>query len=850
MENASLLDEKRTVTAQLSQASESFQKFKERSIRLQQHLEAEKASLMDLVAQEARYKNTYQNASNNKENLKRRQKRIDQDIAIASKESAGCRRNLSRINEALELIQQQQSDLNSRTHRIEEKLNRKIASLSQQVKESQRIELERNQIRSQHTALKKMAESYAWYRDGVKSIMKVRQEPAEAGHENLSRSIIGLMADILEPEPNYETAVEAVLGESLQYILVKEQQAGIQAVDYLQQTGTGRGGFIPINAAKPLASYGVKMPEPSDLLLNHISVKEGFQHIAAALLGHVAVADTLADALTLFNANGKLQTIVTKDGNVVSHQGLLIGGSKEKLSGILSKKQELKQLARQAKALDKTLEAAKETQQAMESGLRQLETDLQKHLEEKSNLAQEGLETEKSAFKASEALKQAQRHFEILQLESEQLTGEESDIEEEIHKYNHAIADIEAKVQTAQQSVSQTTEKIEAVSREMDRSNQTIVDYRLKLTSLTASIENSDHTLKRLQDFYQDGLKRLDQLSKEIVDKKQKRASLQEKVERFEKQLLDLYQQLKMLDEQLKENEAHFVAIDEELQQNDTLISDIQNEREQTLQKIRLLEIEQSQQTMKRENIANRLEERFHISVNALRQRYQDETSTHEVDIRELEADLEKYKNKMARLGDVNMSAIDEFETLKTRYDFLTAQREDLEKAIEDLHSVIKKINRITQERFTKTFDAVNQKLSEVFPRLFEGGTASLVLTEPNNPLETGVEYMIHPPGKKLTRMSLLSGGEKALSAIAFIFSIFLIKPTSFCLMDEIDAPLDDANVFRFNDLLKVIGEKSQIIMVTHNKRTMEFADTLFGITMGEKGVSKVVTVNFDRQSN
>ncbi|MFC1877641.1 chromosome segregation protein SMC, partial [Thermodesulfobacteriota bacterium] len=174
----------------------------------------------------------------------------------------------------------------------------------------------------------------------------------------------------------------------------------------------------------------------------------------------------------------------------------------------------------------------------------------------------------------------------------------------------------------------------------------------------------------------------------------------------------------------------------------------------------------------------------------------------------------------------------------------------DLDKAIQDLHKVIKKINRITQERFINTFNAVNEKLAEVFPRLFEGGTAKLILTDPDKPLETGVEYMIHPPGKKLTRMSLLSGGEKAMSAIAFIFSIFLIKPTSFCLMDEIDAPLDDANVFRFNDLLKVIGQKSQIIMITHNKRSMEFADTLFGITMGEKGVSKIVSVNFDRQAN
>ena len=140
----------------------------------------------------------------------------------------------------------------------------------------------------------------------------------------------------------------------------------------------------------------------------------------------------------------------------------------------------------------------------------------------------------------------------------------------------------------------------------------------------------------------------------------------------------------------------------------------------------------------------------------------------------------------------------------------------------------------------------MNEKLKEVFPRLFEGGTARLILTDPQNPLETGVEYMIHPPGKKLTRMSLLSGGEKALSAIAFIFSLFLIRPAAFCMMDEIDAPLDDANVFRFNNLLKLIGEKSQIVLVTHNKRSMEFADTLFGITMELKGVSKVVSVNFE----
>jgi chromosome segregation protein len=153
----------------------------------------------------------------------------------------------------------------------------------------------------------------------------------------------------------------------------------------------------------------------------------------------------------------------------------------------------------------------------------------------------------------------------------------------------------------------------------------------------------------------------------------------------------------------------------------------------------------------------------------------------------------------------------------------------------------------VSQARFLETLSQVNEKMQEVFPRLFEGGTARLVMTDPDAPLETGVEFLIHPPGKKLTRMSLLSGGEKAMAAIAFIFSIFLIKPASFCLLDEIDAPLDDANVTRFNNLLRLIGEKSQIVMITHNKRSMEFADTLMGVTMPQKGISKIVSVNLQK---
>jgi len=246
--------------------------------------------------------------------------------------------------------------------------------------------------------------------------------------------------------------------------------------------------------------------------------------------------------------------------------------------------------------------------------------------------------------------------------------------------------------------------------------------------------------------------------------------------------------------------------------------------------------------------LENRLKENYHDPIPQLRSEFGTKLEkikhTPDFQIEDLGDDLLRLKKRIVNMVDINLGAIKEYEQLQERYTFLAEQRDDLIKAIEDLHKVINKINTITRTKFLETFERINAQLKDVFPRLFEGGTARLELTHPDKPLETGVEFMIHPPGKKLTRMSLLSGGEKALSAIALIFSIYLIKPASFCLMDEIDAPLDDVNILRFNNLLKIIGEKSQIVMITHNKNTMEFADTLFGITMEKKGISKVVSVD------
>jgi chromosome segregation protein len=814
---------------------------------------------VDKVAQEARSKNIYQNASSNKENLKRRLKRANEEEAIAKKEATDALKRETRANEQLKSLKQKIGDLSNRIEIKGKQLDVKSKTLANQVKQVQTLEFEQNNFKSTYATLKKMEDDFEWYKDGVKAIMKASGskpgDPNSSIHQKFSKlqnDVICLMADIIDPMPTFATAVEAALGESLQYILVKDQQAGLDALDYLQSHSAGRSGFIPVSTIRQIEYGQQKKPDLSKLLLNHVSVKEGFEKITSALLGHVLVVNDIEEAKTIFNRNGALQTVVTKNGDILSHQGLIIGGSKDNFTGIFTKKQEIRDLKHSINDLDGKLQSARTDQTDMESELRIFESDLQKLIEQKNKASQQEVDAEKDYYKASEDLKHCRHHLEIVRLEQEQLMGEESDADEELAKYNKALAEISDQIISLQNTVAEKSAQAESISAKVNTFDQETVELKLKLTSLNAGLENSSNTENRLKEFLDDNIEQLEQLSAEINRKNQKQSALKKKIKEYENNLYANYEDIKILQHAIDKNEDNYQKIDSTLKDSDDNISGIRKKREKVLEKFRMLELEQSQRHLKRENIENRLIERYHKTIAEFKTEYEELPNGLEQTLKmspdEMEEELFRLKKKIENFNDVNLSAITEYEQLKTRYDFLSEQREDLVKAVEDLRKVIRKIDRITQERFMNTLNLVNEKLGEVFPRLFEGGSAKLLLSQPDNPLETGVEYMIHPPGKKLTRMSLLSGGEKALSAIAFIFSLFLIKPTSFCLLDEIDAPLDDVNVFRFNNLLQLIGEKSQIVLVTHNKSSMEFADTLFGITMEQKGISKVVSVNFEKR--
>ena len=812
---------------------------------LKQQRDGLKSELMKLTAEEARYHNICQTASENKEGLLKKKQEIRTDRITSARNVTRIKNEREKLQAELEAVIGLIGDLDRRISETSAKLDAKHKALSEQIRVVQAADIERSQIKSKYIEIKKLDDNFEWYKDGVKSIMR----QAAAGEAAGGRlGIRGIIAEIVKPDPGYETATEAALGESLQYIVIDDHQAGARFIEELRTRHSGRSGFIPVSEFGDKDAGGASSSPPGGLdpLIDHISVSPEYAPIMNALIGHVFLAPDITEALKLWHQpNGHIKkTIVTPEGDLVSSLGIIVGGSKDRMDGILAKKHEIKELVRRIDELTTALDQARQAQSAIEIDVREIEQDLQKLKKDRNQASFRQVELEKENYRMSADLDAANHRLEILELEEQQLDGEETDLDDEINKFNQALAAVQKRLRETESMIAQAGESVNQASLNYEAFNQATMELRLKLSASQAELESNQKTLTRLRSFQTDTAQRREQIIQEIRAKAEKVQALVHTIRQHEGNLASAYSSLKQMEEKLAQNESVYNEIAERITETDRRFTEIRGQREKNAEKIRFLEREQADRTIKQEGIVHKLEDLYSASFASIRQTYEPLLAETDKSVADMETELTTLREKIARIGDVNLGAISEYEEHKDRLAFLTTQHDDLVAAIEDLHKVIRKINRVTQQLFLDTFHAINQKMDEVFPRLFEGGKAELVLADPNQPLESGVELMIHLPGKKLTRLSLLSGGEKALSAIAFIFSIFLLKPTSFCLMDEIDAPLDEANVYRFNELLKIIGEKSQIIMITHNKKTMEFADKLLGVTMEKKGISKIVAVD------
>jgi len=691
------------------------------------------------------------------------------------------------------------------------------------------VEADLNIHQSRLSSLRSLTENFEGYKIGVRTIMKATDLKARR-----EGRIMGLVADVIHVDPKYEQAVEAVLSDTLQYIIVESQKDGKEAVDYLKLKARGRSSFVPITELNGQNDY--KQHNGFPLLRDLVSVPDSYKPLISILLGNAALVEDLDQAISAWKENGRDQCLVTPDGDMVDNRGVISGGKLASTSrGLLARKREIKELEEKVKECEGKAEALKTKLNTVSLELEGKTSSLDDLIDEKSDCQEKVNDLDRVIFRLGQEMDQLDKL-------SSRISDELEKISKEQIRHENALSKIKSELQLSEDNRKKEEKYLHQKEVELKESEEEFEQIRDELEKLKLDHRLSQEEergllreIERIEDFIHETHQKV-----EKIEEDQKYQELLKSEESLRGGLEGLHEKLEKATDAVNGAEQDRSQFQAEIREEEKKGGDVRAALEILREKINTAKLEQSEIRFRMNNLVELVREKFNLNLLEIYKEYMQEGFS-ELETREV---LERKKKLKETMGEVNLTAIQEHEALKERHDFMTTQREDLLRSIESLEKAIRKINRTSLEKFRETFDEVDRKLKSVFPILFNGGMAGLKLIDPEKPLESGVLVEVRPPGKKLSHMGLLSGGEKALVAMALLFSLYLIKPSPFCLLDEVDAPLDEANIDRFNELLKEIRKYSQIILVTHNRRSMEIVDRLYGVTMERAGVSKMVSVD------
>ena len=619
-------------------------------------------------------------------------------------------------------------------------------------------------------------------------------------------------------------------------------------ISFLKQESLGRGSFIPIEVKgngvgnRSSQEGGEGRPIP---LLQFIHVKEGFAPIAEFLIGDVGIVEHLDGALHWMKAEERFGTLVTLEGDVVERSGVISGGSRDQGLSILERRREIRVLEGKVQEEEEKCRGVWEQEERLREEIVNRENQLEIRKKEIQEKEIELLHKDRDLEGVRKEISQFHQRMELLQFEGQELKKEELDIEEEMKSVLIHTEREEATRREREEQVQSWKKKVDEIRDGADELGGKITEKKV----FSASIEEKQKGMESQIFNLSENLKTLhEQIIKKVKGirtSREESAVLLERVDQGQRELEGQIEKHRLDEEALSYQREKVEVLSNEWKEVEASSKYLRQELEDVRHKIHDEEIRVSEYQLKIQHLQDSMRERYGASLS---------TSVgtippvggEELAKEEMSKRLEELKAAMDGFGEVNLMALEEYQELKQRHDFLTEQQADLHQAIDSLKKAISRINRTTTKRFIETFDLVNEKFKELFTRLFRGGQASLILLDEQDPSTTGIDIIAQPPGKKLQNIDLLSGGEKALVATALLFGLFMIKPTPFCLLDEVDAPLDDANINRFIDLVKDFSKTSQFVLITHNKKTMETSNTLYGITMETPGVSKVVSVRLN----
>lgn len=725
---------------------------------------------------------------------------------------------------------------------------KKLSSLSSSAtrKESLIREVSRNIsiLEGKLTTLKDLEKSYEGYQLSVKRLM----ERIEKGQVSYGKGT-KVLGEIFTVNKDYETAIEIALGGSISNIITKDENVAKLLIDYLKKNSLGRATFLPLNIIKGnrlMVSENIKnVPGFLGLASDLIKFDSKFREIMDYSLGKTIIARDMESALKISKLGNYKLKIVTLDGEVISPGGALTGGSiyKKNNSSILGRRRELQEL-------EENISKSKERYSSEQESLNKIKEEIKVIDEENLNKSDEVHEKTiditrfESEIKAleNEGLK-LKNSFEVskkeLSLNKETLNR----LREEI-KIKEELLDKLKENNSSNKNESQSLQTLLIEKKEnFDKIKDEVIQIKINKATLDEVVYGKESEIKRKEKEEKEKEEKILKLKAENTEKEKNINYLKNQIDEKVNLIDEINKRLNELEDIFKSDEVRRITLKDKLKIKD-------GETNELIETLRNLEGELSKREIvyakiesERENHYKRLNEELNLTLA--------EAVEIALDIENLSKvkdDIFKLKAKITALGTVNLAAIVEYEEVCEKYEFMSAQEEDLNKAKDELMTVINEMTSKMQELFRENFKILNKNFNETFKDLFKGGNAELILGE-GDELTANIEINVQPPGKKLQNINLMSGGEKVLSAIALLFAILKMKPTPFCILDEIEAALDDANVYRYAEFLKEFSENIQFIVITHRKGTMEASDVMYGVTMEEKGVSKVVSVDLSKDN-
>ena len=772
----------------------------------------------------------------NYENLEKRQKAVKQEITSTISELDETRMNKQELSKGFQKIESTRNTAENKLKQVNEEKEKNNEKLKNYDEKINRLKDEFRMKTSRYNFLVETEKEKEGYIKSVKSLLVDCEKDS-----NLKAGVDGVLANLISVDSEYETAIEMCLGAALQNIVTEDEQTAKKLIEYLKKGNLGRASFLPITAVKgkKLDKFNQKgidkiVGVASDL----VKYNKKYEQIVLNLLGKTVIVEDMETAIKLAKQNSYTFRIVTVGGDLINPSGVMSGGSvMKKTVNILGRGREIETLEKQLKKI--------------ESQITEQEEEKKKFAESIVDIIENAVRLEKELQEieivyATEKQKVVSLEENIAKLEGrlEKLKEEQKQIEEQKVENRNVKEQKEEEIEILKKEIDELNAVIEEFARANKDNQKYIDDLKLDITNLKISVSSFDESNLSIDEM----LERIDtdiqNNNTSIKNKEEEIERIKQENELLEKAIVELSAQIEQIKQEV-ENSGGIVeelktsrnSKNEELSQKEQEIADKFKIIEDLKEQIVKIDVKKTKMEQDIDEVINNLWEEYEITPNNA-EGYEKPNN-----IQVANKEVHRLRNEIRDLGSINIDSIEEYKKTKERYDFMCEQRLDLDNTAGKLRNLISEITETMKTQFAEKFALINKYFNEVFIELFGGGKAELILEDESNLLECGIDIRAQPTGKKLQNMMLLSGGEKAFTAIALLFAILKINPAPFCILDEIEAALDDVNVYRFADYLKKFSKETQFLVITHRKGTMESADTVYGVTMEENGISKLLSM-------